>query len=119
MRKAIIGVSIGAFLMIAALVGLYQSLTDMTRANINPFIEEEYWYVQVDASGILEEDERGSVYYELPAIHKDGDEEKEIEFTALSELQEGAYLQLTLKEDHVITYDEVEEDDVPTQLITN
>ncbi|GAK03138.1 hypothetical protein JCM19037_1433 [Geomicrobium sp. JCM 19037] len=112
MRKAVIGISVAVILGIAAFIGLYYSLSDMTRANINPFIQEEYWYVQVDEDGIVAEDEQGTVYYELPAMNEDGDE-MDIEFTALSELREGAFIQLTMKEGFVMTYEEVGEEDVP------
>ncbi|WP_027963752.1 YxeA family protein [Halalkalibacillus halophilus] len=106
----------GIFFLGILLVGviftwIYSTLPATTQANLNPFIEEEYWYVQIDEAGIIG-GERESVIYELPAVNEDG-EQKDVEFTALSELREGAYVQLTLKNDVVMTYAEVKEEEMP------
>lgn len=108
--KRIIAFILLLFVSGAAVI-IYFSLPEMTRTNLNPFAEEEYWYVEVDEEGIVGE-ERSSVYYELPAVNEEG-EEKDMEFTALNELRERAYIQLTVKNNIVTTYKEVEEDEVP------
>lgn len=109
MKKIIVFIVL-LFVIGAAMI-IYFSLPEMTRTNLNPFAEEEYWYVQVDEEGIVGE-EQSSVYYELPAVNEEG-KERIIEFTALNELSEGAYIKLTVKNDIVTTYEEVEEDEVP------
>lgn len=111
MRKLFIIIVMFLF-VVGAPIGIYFSLPEMTRVNINPFIEEKYWYVQVDEEGIIGEEEQGAVYYELPAINEEG-EQKNIEFMALRELNEGAYIQLTVKDEFVTTYEEVAKSDVP------
>ncbi|UJL47169.1 YxeA family protein [Virgibacillus sp. NKC19-16] len=110
MRKVIIFILVTLF-VVGIPMGIYFSLPEMTQTNLNPFIEEEYWYVQVDEEGIIGQ-ERKSVNYELPAVNEEG-EQKDIEFTALSELREGAYIQLTVENEFVTTYEEVDEDDLP------
>ncbi|SDC23525.1 conserved hypothetical protein TIGR01655 [Pelagirhabdus alkalitolerans] len=102
---------LGLLLFVGIILWIYSTLPAVTQVNVNPFIEEEYWYTQVDEDGIIG-GENESVIYQLPAVNKDG-EQKEIEFTALSQLSEGAYIQLTLKNEIVMTYEEVDEDDVP------
>ena len=79
------------------------------------------YFVKVDDAGEKQEiEEADTVRYEynLVGYDKDG-EKKDLLFTAGKELKQGAFLQVYYKEDEVITFEEVEEDEVPEQAIAS
>ncbi|QQK75848.1 YxeA family protein [Salicibibacter cibarius] len=118
MKKVFIVILAFFLFVVAVPIGIYFSVDEMTRVNLNPFTEEEQWYVQVDSEGIIGEEEQGAVYYELLAINEEG-EQKDIEFMALNELKEDAYIQLIVEEEIVTTYEEVQEAEVPDHFNAN
>src|SRR5699024_578386 len=79
------------------------------------------YFVKVDDAGEKQEiEEADTVRYEynLVGYDKDG-EKKDLLFTAGKELKQGAFLQVYYKEDEVITFEEVEEGEVPEQAIAS
>lgn len=71
------------------------------------------YYVEIDDDG-EEYEESGYTRYEYNLMGFDEDGEvKELSFTAGDQLKQGAYLKVYYKKDDVITYEEVDADDVP------
>ncbi|MBY7142428.1 YxeA family protein [Virgibacillus sp. NKC19-3] len=71
------------------------------------------YYVEIDDDGEEYTESNNTRYeYNLMGFDEDG-EEKELSFTAGHQLKQGAYLKVHYKKDEVITYEEVDADDVP------
>lgn len=79
------------------------------------------YFVKVDDAGEkqeIEEEDMTRYEYNLAGYDEDG-EKKDLLFTAGKELKQGAFLQVYYKEDEVITFEEVDEDEVPEQAIAS
>lgn len=77
------------------------------------------YYVEIDDEGEeLESEVADDTRYEyhLPGIDKNG-EIKELTFTAGHELKQGAFLLVYDKKDEVITFEEVDTDDIPKEAL--
>jgi len=71
------------------------------------------YYVQIDGDGEAYEEAGNTRYeYALTGYNKSG-ESMELEFTAGSNLRDEAYLAVYIKNEQVVTYEEVELDDIP------
>src|SRR5699024_631904 len=71
------------------------------------------YYVEIDNDGeAYSESEHTRYKYNLIGFDEDG-ESKELLFTAGHQLKQGAYLQIYFKKDEVITYEDVDTDDIP------
>lgn len=81
---------------------------------------KDHVYVQVDEVSYTEETklDTGEImttyWYEQPAYTEDG-EEVQVKFSAQKELRKEAYLMLYVKKENEVTsFDEVDEEDIPT-----
>lgn len=71
------------------------------------------YYVEIDVDGVEYEESNNLRYeYNLMGFDEEG-EEKELTFTAGHQLKQDAYLKIHYKKGEVITYEEVEVDDIP------
>lgn len=71
------------------------------------------YYAEIDDDGEEYEDSGHTRYrYDLLGFDENG-EFNELSFTAGHQLKQGAYLQVYQKKDEVITYEEVNADDIP------
>src|SRR5699024_3300897 len=79
------------------------------------------YFVKVDDEVEKKEiEEEDMTRYEYNLEEYEEEEEKEdLLFTARKELKQGAFLQVYYKEDEVITFEEVDEDEVPEQAIAS
>ncbi len=114
MKKWIIILS--ALIVIATSVvsyGVYHLLPERNRAQLNPFIHEQYAYVQINNTGI--NDTSGTVEYTLPAWREDGTMQ-ETTFTGLKKLRSGAYIRLVSKSGYILSYNEVQPDELPATV---
>src|SRR5699024_3512143 len=75
------------------------------------------YYVQIDDEGKEYASGDYTRYeYNLTGFDKDGTGE-ELLFTAGHQLKQGAFLQVYYKKDEVVTYEEVDDDDVPEKAM--
>jgi len=71
------------------------------------------YYMEIDDDGEEYEDSDHTRYrYNLLGFDEDG-ASKELSFTAAHQLKQGAYLKVYYKKGEVITYEEVDTDDIP------
>lgn len=71
------------------------------------------YYVEIQSEGEAYTDQGHTRYeYEVKGYNEDG-EDKKLTFTSNHPLKQDAYLQIYEKKDEVITYEEVEQDDIP------
>lgn len=84
----------------------------------NPqIIGSDKYYVQVEGNGEKYTEQAYTRYaYTLKGFDEDG-KGKELTFTANDQLREDAYLLIYYKKDEVITYEEVESDDMPEEAL--
>lgn len=75
------------------------------------------YYVKVQGEGETYTNNDITRYkYELTGFNKDGESE-DLSFTANHQLLEGAYLKIYFKKDEVITYEEVDDEDIPDEAL--
>jgi len=99
-------------LLIASMGLILCLLTACSPQVLQTFGSTKY-YVEIDDDGEeYEESEYTRYRYNLLGFDEDG-EFKELSFTAAHQLKQGAYLQVYYKKDEVITYEEVNADDIP------
>ncbi|MFD1884793.1 YxeA family protein [Paenibacillus wenxiniae] len=115
MKKWIILLS--ALIVIATSVvgyGVYQLMPERNRVQFNPFIHEQYAYVQINNTGVSD-NARGAVEYTLPAWREDGTMQQ-ITFTGMKKLRSGAYIRLISKGGYILSYNEVQPDELPATV---
>lgn len=79
-------------------------------------IGSDKYYVKIQDEGEKYTEQGNSRYkYELEGFNEDG-EGKNLEFTSNHQLKDDAYLRIYYKKGEVITYEEVESDDIPKDL---
>ncbi|TSB47299.1 YxeA family protein [Alkalicoccobacillus porphyridii] len=83
-------------------------------------IQQEDYYVKIVDGGeatadVSDENERSTHNYVTLGITEDGEGEI-IEFMGLKQLRQGAYLTVKMNGDRAITYEEVDESDVPSEV---
>lgn len=77
------------------------------------------YYVAIGDKGKAQENKTEDVTryeYHLPGFDKNGEAEN-LTFTAGHELKQGAFLRIYYKKDEVITYEEVENEDIPEKAM--
>lgn len=117
MKKWMITLSL-ALVVVAGAVGygLYQIMPERNRVQFNPFTAEHYSYVKIDNSHLpANTPEDGAVEYTLPAWNENGTMQN-ITFTGIKKLRSGAYIKLISKGGYVITYEEVQPDELPAAV---
>lgn len=72
------------------------------------------YYVKVNQDGDV--DEHGRFHYVMDGADKDG-EIKSLEFSANKNLKHDHFLMIYFKDDEVITYEEVSEEDIPEEAL--
>ncbi|WP_322923377.1 YxeA family protein [Paenibacillus campi] len=115
MKKWIL--TLGALIVIATAVvgyGLYHLMSERNQVQFNPFMREQYAYVQIDNSAV----KTGSfetVEYTLPAWHEDGTMQQTT-FTSTKKLRSGAYIRLVSKGGYILSYNEVKQAELPAAV---
>ncbi|MEW4372231.1 YxeA family protein [Paenibacillus kandeliae] len=114
LKKWIIALSLVAVAGVAALsFGMYHLMSDRDRAKMNPFVQEQYSYVQIDNSAIPANiKDEDTVEYTLPAWSENGTVQN-TSFMGMKKLREGAYVQLISKGGYIDSYKEVTADQLP------
>jgi len=88
----------------------------LTACNPQTIGSDEY-YVQVQNDGEKFTEQNYTRYeYTLNGFDEDG-KSKDMTFTANHELRKNAYLRIYYKKDEVITYEEVEKDEMPEKAL--
>ncbi|MCL9660983.1 YxeA family protein [Paenibacillus hunanensis] len=115
MKKWIILLS--ALIVIATSVvsyGVYHLMPERNRVQFNPFIHEQYSYVQINNAGIKDA-ASGTVEYTLPAWREDGTMQQTT-FTGMKKLRSGAYIRLVSKDGYILSYNEVQPNELPATV---
>lgn len=95
-------------------LALILSLLSACGPQIQTIGADEY-YVEIQSEGEANTEQGNTRYeYEMNGYNEDG-EEKNLIFTSNHELRQNAYLRIYVKKDEVITYEEVETDDIPNK----
>lgn len=101
-------------LVILLVITLVSQLPEKDLTKLNPWIPKQIYYVQVhNASSNTPSSQDTSVEYTLPAWDDKGNPQT-VTFFGIHSLREGAYLQLTLKNQQVLSYKEISYDQIPT-----
>ncbi|MFB5676931.1 YxeA family protein [Paenibacillus terreus] len=97
------------------LFGALMMISDQELAKLNPFVEEKTSYVRVES---LSTDTAVGLHtaaqYTLP-VWKEDRNMNETTFLG-TKLREGAYLKLTEKKGYLISYEEVQPEDIPEEI---
>lgn len=98
------------------ITGMVILLGLLTACNLQTIGSDKY-YVQVEDNGKKYTEQNYTRYeYTLKGFDADG-ERKELTFTAKDQLKEDAYLRVYYKKDEVITYEEVQSEDMPKRAL--
>lgn len=100
-------------IFILLVITLASQLTERDLAKLNPLIPKQIYYVQVhNSSSNTPASQDTTVEYTLPAWDEKGNPQT-ITFFGTHSLREGAYLQLTLKNQQVLSYQEIAYKQIP------
>jgi len=101
-------------IVILLVITLVSQLSEKDLTKLNPLIPKQIYYVQVhNSSSNTSSSQDTTVEYTLPAWDDKGNPQT-ITFFGMHSLREGAYLQLTLKNQQVLSYKEISYDQIPT-----
>ncbi|MFM9280813.1 YxeA family protein [Paenibacillus jiagnxiensis] len=101
--------------MSISLFGALMMISDQELAKLNPFVEEKTSYVRVESlSTDMAVGLHTPAQYTLP-VWKEDRSMKETTFLG-TKLREGAYLKLTEKKGYLISYEEVQPEDIPEEI---
>lgn len=100
-------------IFILLVITLVSQLSERDLAKLNPWIPKQHYYVQVHHSSSTHyASSESTVEYTLPAWDDKGNAQT-ITFSGIHPLREGAYLRLILKNNEVLSYEEIAYPQIP------
>ncbi|MCG7408163.1 YxeA family protein [Paenibacillus sp. ACRRX] len=109
---------IGIVLIFTLMAGMFIAFINYAPEH-NPFSKKEEYYVLIGDKYTVEKSktDKGEEYinymYTLPGFDKQGNK-RDITFNGLKVLRQHAYLKITMRADTVISYNEVQLEDIPS-----
>jgi uncharacterized protein (TIGR01655 family) len=98
------------------LFGALMMISDQELVKLNPFVEEKTSYVRIESlSTDMAVSPQTAAYFTLP-VWKEDRSMNETTFLG-TKLREGAYLKLTEKKGYLISYEEVQPEDIPEEIL--